>query len=107
MNRNESMPAVILYYFGWILTIAGVVAGLYLGFTLDLPKDGYTYLTDPHPLRWVYGFSTMIGSAVFGLILVGISEIIAIISEKSYEHKELQKSVIRRLDEIIKKDSAD
>jgi hypothetical protein len=95
MNRNESTPAVVLYYFGWALIVVGVITGLYTGFTLDVAIPGYNYVTDPHPLRWTYGVATIISSVVFGLILIGISEIIAATLEKGDEQSSIMRDLLR------------
>lgn len=99
MNRNESTPAVVLFYVGCFLAVIGGLTGIGIGFFLNIGEAGYPFTDDPHPLRWVIGGPIAVLSIVFGLILVGISEIIAAICEKSYDQKSLTKDLLRELRE--------
>lgn len=61
-----------LHTFAKIIIVLGVITGLFIGFTLDVPS----MYDEPHPLRWVYGISIMFSAGITGAFMLGISEII-------------------------------
>jgi hypothetical protein len=77
---------VFLSVVGWAIVIIGVIAALWLAFTMKTPETAdMKHYYDLHPHRWYYALGTVIPSAVAGLILVGISDIIAVLSGKKNE----------------------
>ncbi|MNN52220.1 hypothetical protein D3C81_1669040 [compost metagenome] len=70
----------LLYATGITIIVVGVVVGLIIGLTLKDPLSSSSYFPDPHPLRWVYGLSIIISSSISGLLFLGISEVIKLLS---------------------------
>jgi hypothetical protein len=80
---NEGSSNIIgrlLYATGVTIIAIGVIAGLIIGVTLKDPLSSSSYFPDPHPLRWVYGLSIIISSAISGLLILGLSEVIKLLS---------------------------
>lgn len=78
-NIVENKIANILKSIGIITIFIGVVAGLIVGMTLSIPEQGYKYITEPHPLRWVYGITLIVSSFVSGMMFIGFGEIIRLL----------------------------
>jgi uncharacterized membrane protein YkvI len=80
--------------FGWVLLAAGIIGGLIIGFTMSIQTpgltEGYTY-DDPHPLRWIYGISTMGSGAFMGAILIGLGEIVNTQNYRTWQMNEIIK----------------
>jgi hypothetical protein len=88
----------IIKYVGYAILIVGAIVGLYLGSTMKIYTPGLTegYLyDDPHPLRWAYGFGTILSSAFFGLVLVGIAKLIEL-AEASAESQRINLSELKK-----------
>ncbi|WP_078548625.1 hypothetical protein [Litchfieldia alkalitelluris] len=78
MNQNKVIGMMQLV--GWAIIVVGIIAGLYIAFTLKTYTpgltEGYMY-EDPHPLRLLYALASILSSAFFGSVLIGLSEIIS------------------------------
>jgi hypothetical protein len=59
---------------GWGIALIGLMIGLILGSTMKIYYPGLE--EQLHPLRWIYGLSTIFSTLFFGSVLIGISEII-------------------------------
>jgi hypothetical protein len=73
----------MIKYVGWTILIVGIICGIYLGTSLKIGgTDSYGIENDAlNPLRWVYGFLTILSSAFFGCVLIGINGIIERINQ--------------------------
>lgn len=76
-----SSVAGILKFFGISVIIIGIIAGIVMIVTLKDPQSILSYSPDPHPLRYLYGFSVMISGCIAGFSLVGFGEIIKLLTE--------------------------
>ncbi|MFC0188248.1 hypothetical protein ACFFJY_08130 [Fictibacillus aquaticus] len=64
---------------GIIIIASGILAGLYIGTSLEVVTPGLTAgyeNNDPHPLRLIYAFFCMITSLFFGCTLIAVTEIL-------------------------------
>ena len=66
--------ATSLYYFGWFVLVVGGLASLIGAGSLDEFE---------YPLRWLYMIGGLFSSVTFGLVLLGISEIITQLHERN------------------------
>ncbi|AYA77324.1 hypothetical protein DOE78_18755 [Bacillus sp. Y1] len=90
---------LIIKYVGYTILIVGAIVGLYLGGTMKIYTPGLTegfLYDDPHPLRWAYGFGTILSSAFFGLVLVGLGKIIELIEELSNDQRKSLSEISKR-----------
>ncbi len=77
---NNKIAAALLII-GWITIIIGIAAGFAVGVTMKMHLPGYTYLTEPHPMRWAYGGALILSSVTSGIIFLAFSEIICLLSD--------------------------
>lgn len=78
-NNDENKIGGALKIIGKLTLFLGIIIGLIIGLTLSTPDATYSSLTDPNPLRWVYGLTIIISSFVSGILFLGFGEVIIIL----------------------------
>ncbi|MFD2116042.1 hypothetical protein ACFSTH_04765 [Paenibacillus yanchengensis] len=80
-NTYKTNPIADLFYkIGIAELIIGIIVGILIIATLKDPLSTYTYIHEPHPLRWVYGISIIVTTAITALFTVGFGEIIRLLT---------------------------
>ncbi|MCB2294445.1 hypothetical protein LGK95_13090 [Clostridium algoriphilum] len=78
VNIKKNSIGITLKLVGWIIMAVGIVAGLAIGALLTVPTS--SVLSNPNPLRWVYGIVIMVSSFLSGILFVGFGEIIILLN---------------------------
>jgi len=77
--NDESKIGRTIKLIGKITLVLGILIGFIVGMTLTIPDPTYSILTNPNPLRWVYGLTIIASSFVSGVIFLGFGEVIILL----------------------------
>jgi hypothetical protein len=61
---------------GYLTLVLGILIGILVGVALKTPDPEYPSLSDPNPLRWVYGGTIILSSFFSGIMFIGFGEVI-------------------------------
>ncbi|GEM_PF-2731102 len=82
VNVKKNPIGSTLKLIGWIIMGVGILGGLTIGSLLTVPAS--SVLSNPNPLRWVYGIVIMVSSFLSGILFVGFGEIIILLNHIKY-----------------------
>lgn len=79
--EKNNFIGTTLYNVGITILGIGILASIFIIVLLKDPASRYSFAPDPHPLRWVYGFSVFISTLFSGLLFLGFSEVINLLDK--------------------------
>ena len=88
---NNELLASLVKFIGFIIIGLGIIGGFYIGFTLE--EVSILATNKLHPLRWIYGFSVILSTAVTGLILLIGSQLITYLDTFQFKFDEIDRKV--------------
>ncbi|UTR05211.1 hypothetical protein MM326_13975 [Alkalihalobacillus sp. LMS6] len=104
MGRDMSIVSKLLWIVGWGIAAVGLIMSLVIMFRLNTYLDFESfYGVELHPLRFVFALGVLASTSVPGLILVGISELIANNLAAQFETDSSKRDLFRNINEINSK----
>lgn len=99
---SGKINGMVVWYMLKGLSIICVAIGL-LGFfgslSLEVPREGYTYLTEPHPDRWFITF-TCLTSCGMGFV---VFQFLAHVLQSSFNREVLMQEMLKKIESLEKK----
>ncbi|MBU3182929.1 hypothetical protein [Clostridium psychrophilum] len=81
-NVKKNQIGTTLKVVGWIIIGIGIVGGLTIGSLLTVPTS--SVLSNPNPLRWIYGIVIIVSSFLSGILFMGFGEVIILLNNIKY-----------------------
>lgn len=104
MGRDMSFISKLLWFVGWGIAVLGLIFSVVVMFRLNTYMDFESfYGVELHPMRFVFGLTILATTSVPGLILVGISELIANNLSSHFESTRYSKDLSKDINEVSDK----